>query len=250
MRSAVMLINFNRIEATKMCLYTHFDRVKTPHKLVLLDNGSQDGTREFIEGLPDKIGNVEIDKILNEKNTVFGKVLNDFFEKYKDFDYVGWIPQDVIIDLDWVKISEEYLDALPELGLIMSRMNDCDRGDPQAPFTYHNKNGKSVILTDWAGVVPIGNTHLLRPKAIVDVGKCGEGWQMGSIDWYYQAFRDKGWMTGWTNEFLAIGTDRHPILSLESTKKTQIYRDWCRRFKRGELAEVPPENMYEGKTIV
>ncbi|WP_326848305.1 glycosyltransferase family 2 protein [Bacillus velezensis] len=64
MKTSIIILTYNELELTKKCLasierYTDKDKIE----LIIVDNGSSDGTREYISNLPD------VKVILNEKTS-------------------------------------------------------------------------------------------------------------------------------------------------------------------------------------
>ncbi len=63
-KTSIIILTYNELELTKKCLasikrYTDKDKIE----LIIVDNGSSDGTREYISNLPD------VKVILNEKTS-------------------------------------------------------------------------------------------------------------------------------------------------------------------------------------
>ncbi len=74
-KTSIIILTYNELELTKKCLasierYTDKDKIE----LIIVDNGSSDGTREYISNLPD------VKVILNEKNLGFAKGCNQGIE--------------------------------------------------------------------------------------------------------------------------------------------------------------------------
>ena len=55
MTTSIMLVTYNRLEFTKRMLDSFFKTTDGPYRLLIVDNGSTDGTKEFLEKLPEQL---------------------------------------------------------------------------------------------------------------------------------------------------------------------------------------------------
>lgn len=74
MNLLIAVVTYNRLDYTKKTLRMLWDTIEVPHYIVVIDNNSTDGTREYIETL---VKRNRIDKaILNPDNYYPGKAAN------------------------------------------------------------------------------------------------------------------------------------------------------------------------------
>jgi glycosyltransferase involved in cell wall biosynthesis len=50
-RTHIVMVTFNGIEYTRIAIQSLFDNTKTPYNLTIIDNGSTDGTIEYLDSL-------------------------------------------------------------------------------------------------------------------------------------------------------------------------------------------------------
>jgi len=74
----IIVVTYNRLEFTKKTLESIFSRTKLPYRLIVIDNASTDGTREFLN----KLGNEgKIDQVIfNDKNVGLENAWNQGLE--------------------------------------------------------------------------------------------------------------------------------------------------------------------------
>ena len=62
----VVIVCYNRIKYTKECIFSVLKNIRSVDNIIIIDNGSNDGSRQFI---------INIAKLLQNKNlTFFGSI--------------------------------------------------------------------------------------------------------------------------------------------------------------------------------
>ncbi|MCR5149771.1 MAG: glycosyltransferase family 2 protein [Clostridiales bacterium] len=106
------IVTFNNIKTIDSALSSVITNTKLPLKLFVVDNGSTDGTAEFIEkNYPD------VTLIRSEKNIGFGAGHNTVLP-FLDSDYHAIINPDIVIKDDIMSVMAEYLDKDDTVGLL------------------------------------------------------------------------------------------------------------------------------------
>lgn len=97
----ISILTFNKLSYTKKCIESIFNTPEhtTPYRVVVSDNGSTDGTFEYLLDLKNKGKIIFVD---NHKNLAFSKAHNKVMKAYPDDDIVllnndievpfGWLP--------------------------------------------------------------------------------------------------------------------------------------------------------------
>jgi GT2 family glycosyltransferase len=93
----VLFTTYNRLAYTKKSLKSLYNSLTG--KIYIIDNGSTDGTQEWLKKLK-KDKRLEI--ILNKKNGGISGAMNQFFEITKNEEYVGKVDNDTIVRSDWL----------------------------------------------------------------------------------------------------------------------------------------------------
>ena len=118
MKLLVVLITYNRLKYTKQTLRDFWNTIEVPYYLVIVDNNSNDGTREYLQSLR-KRGRADM-IILNPDNYYPGKACNigwnEGLKAYPDATHLMRLDNDMHLEKGWDKTVKEYFDAMPSLG--------------------------------------------------------------------------------------------------------------------------------------
>ena len=118
MKILVALITYNRLAYTQKTVRSFWDSIDIPYYLVVVDNNSDDGTKEYLEGLQKRN---RIDKlILNPDNYYPGKATNigwsEGLKDYPDATHLMRLDNDMHLEKGWDKEAIEIFEAMPSLG--------------------------------------------------------------------------------------------------------------------------------------
>jgi glycosyltransferase involved in cell wall biosynthesis len=161
------MVTYNRLECTKQSLMSFLETVTVPHYLVIVDNGSTDGTVEWIEG---QFSQWRIDgKVLLPENRYPGYATNRGWETGLDDDATHLQRA----DNDWTflpgwcdQVQRAFKD--PKVGQVGLR---TQREEP----VIYNVGGNNVIRRElWDA----GLRYDERPWTEMDAG-CSEDTYMG-----------------------------------------------------------------------
>lgn len=263
----VVQIHFNRLEYSKICLNSYFENVEVGHKLILWDNGSKDGTTEFLQSLETNKELIDslpfkVEFRYSGENVRWADVINKLWGENPDADYLGYCPNDMYIGGDWIKAQLSFLDhdvrnygasqvyheKRLNIAVLSDPISNRERQQPQEPYTY---DYTGIVVKDKFGDVPTDcMPSLLRNELYKKYGPMVEGGGMGAMIFYHGMLQQKGYTRGWCptkNSTLAM---YHPLLSFENTPKYKLYREWLHKFKRGQLGDTtPPPDMYKGLSL-
>ena len=111
------IVTYNNISTIAKTLETLFGETKDiDFKLYVLDNGSSDGTPEYIEkNYPD------VTVIRSGKNVGFGAGHNIIINQVES-KYHAVINPDIVLTQNAVKKMADYMDGNPEIGLLSPRI--------------------------------------------------------------------------------------------------------------------------------
>jgi GT2 family glycosyltransferase/glycosyltransferase involved in cell wall biosynthesis len=110
-RITIIIITYNQWEYTKKCVDSIKKFTKIPYKILIVDNGSTDETKEYLKKLKD------VDVILNKENKGFPIACNQAISKTSD-DYVLILNNDVVVTQGWLERLVEIAELNPSVGLI------------------------------------------------------------------------------------------------------------------------------------
>lgn len=150
------IVTYNNMKTIGDTLKTLYDNIKTVNfKLFVVDNGSTDGTVEFIK---EKFPQVEL--VETGLNLGFGKGHNYILDKLQS-DYHLIINPDIIVKDDVVKIVCDYLENHEEVGMLSPRICFPDgrlqilgKRNPKLKYLVasrlRNDNEPSKLLKEYA----------------------------------------------------------------------------------------------------
>lgn len=98
MKLSIITLTYNKLEYTKKYIESLYKYTKD-FELIIVDNGSSDGTREYLKSL----GNVKL--ILNDENVGFSKGNNQGLE-IAEGEYIGFLNNDILLYPNWFEECE------------------------------------------------------------------------------------------------------------------------------------------------
>jgi len=121
-RLSVVIVNWNGLEHLPVCLDSLADQTFRDFEVILVDNGSRDGSVEFVRSRHPWVRLVAL-----PENTGFASGNNRGLEHARG-DYIVTLNNDTRVEPDWLQILVEAADAHPKVGMVASRV--CAFSDP------------------------------------------------------------------------------------------------------------------------
>lgn len=175
-RVDIIIPVWNQHEVTMACLYGIIKNTGYPYRLILIDNGSEDETRQYLETLK-KNSPCKIELIRNEKNLGFVKAVNQGLRSSKA-PYVCVMNNDTIPAPGWLERLIEFSEANKEAGL----MNPLCDGDPLVSIEDHGRNAGlhrgSYMEMNQCFLF----ATLIKKEVIEKIGYLDEGFGMGCCE--------------------------------------------------------------------
>lgn len=206
MNLLIVLVTYNRLAYTKRTLRELWATKELPYYLVVVDNNSTDGTREYLSGL---VARNRADKvILNPDNYYPGKAANIGWEEglkeYPGATHLMRLDNDMHFEKGWDTAAEDYFKKIPELGQLGLDHEAIEH--PKAALRVLDINGKS--LNPWPGCV--GGPNIIRRK-IWDMGirylelrwDDGRNSPLQEDSQFSRAIQNVGYLTGHMTEDLS-----------------------------------------------
>jgi hypothetical protein len=177
-----------------------------PYYLIIVDNNSDDGTKEHIRNLK-KRGRID-DYVLNPDNYYPGKACNigwgKGLESYSDATHLMRLDNDMHFEKGWDIAAEEYFAKIPELGQLGLDGEAIEH--PKAALHVMELNGKR--LNPWPGCV--GGPNIIRRK-IWDMGlrypeyrwNDGRNSKLQEDSGFSRLIKDSGYLVGHMTENLS-----------------------------------------------
>lgn len=192
MTTSIMMITYNRLDLTKRMLKSFWTNTRGPYRLIIVDNGSTDGTQEWLKEMVE-VNSAKIHLHFNSENKGIAVGRNQglqLADKYgPDDEYLCTIDNDVELHYNWL---EQCIDPIKDNQRLAIGINFEGVDYPEV-----TRNGKTFQKK------PDGNLgtacsvfHRSLHKKIgfftMDYGLYGEE----DADWYFRA-RMAGWEIGY-----------------------------------------------------
>lgn len=119
-RTNVVMISWNALEFTELAIGRLFDTVNHPYSLTVVDNGSTDGTIEYLDTLKPTASCIAIRSIMNYRNLGPGAAYSQGYEISRELgtDYTVLSNNDVYFQYNWLETLESTMDADSRLGIL------------------------------------------------------------------------------------------------------------------------------------
>ncbi len=111
------IVTFNRLDFTKQAIASIIKHTTHPHIITIVDNGSTDGTQEYLRELQE----IKIVKnvVLLENNIGVAKASNLAWKQEPEADYYLKYDNDIVIEKNnWLSNLVSVIDAVPSIGVI------------------------------------------------------------------------------------------------------------------------------------
>lgn len=113
---SIILVTYNGLEVTKNCVESIRKFTNVPYELIIVDNGSTDGTLDYLESQSN------INLIRNSENLGFSAGNNIGIKNSKG-DYILLLNNDTIVTENWLKGLLRAINLAPEVGLAGPKTN-------------------------------------------------------------------------------------------------------------------------------
>jgi len=155
MKAALMMATYNRLDLTKRMLKSLFETTTIPFSLIIVDNGSEDGTVEFLK---DYQWPCDAHLIFNEANKGIAVARNQTLKKADEIgtDWFCTIDNDVEMPKGWLKQCIDILKANKSYGGIGVNMEP-------APYPIVTRNGCTFQDKPQGN---LGTACMVFPKAV------------------------------------------------------------------------------------
>ena len=185
----LITITYHRLNLTRKCLSYLFRRTKTPYRLTVVDNGSGDGTVEYLIKL--KLNHQIDNLILLDRNYGLEYARNTAL-RHLHSDYCVFFDNDLLcpkLEPDWLSQELNLMKKYPEFGCIALR--------PQVLVGAVEQDASGEIITN----NHVGATFMMFPTNLLkEVGWNNQftnrvaDWRLGDI------LKVKELKMGWTRD--------------------------------------------------
>ncbi|QDU09835.1 glycosyltransferase [Gimesia aquarii] len=181
--TSIIVVTHNQLSYTHQCVESIQLRTGEPYELIFIDNGSTDGTPEYLQSIAGAT------VILNEENRGFPAAVNQGIEAAQG-DNVLLLNNDTIVTTGWLRHMLDALESDKTIGLVGPCSNNIS-GPQQVPvdylqlneldgFAWDRGNALSGSVTDLDRLV--GFCMLIKREVIEQIGRFDEQFGMGNFE--------------------------------------------------------------------
>ena len=176
----IIIAVWNEPEATKNCLEGVIKYTDFTYRLIIIDNGSDPETAQYLDSLKDKVADLML--IRNKENIGYVQAINQGF-KLSNADYVCLLNNDTIVTEGWlaemIKIFEENL----SVGIVNPSSNTLAQALPEGetPDSYAEKI--KIFTGQWGELGQCsGFCMLIKREVIEKIGIFDEAYEVGYFE--------------------------------------------------------------------
>lgn len=175
-RCDIIIPIWNQFNLTRDCVESIIKNTRYPYRLILVDNASDDDTKQYLERLKGR-KSLEAELIRNEENLGFVKAVNQGL-KVSKAPYVCIMNNDTIATADWLDRLIEFAESHGDVGL----MNPLCGGPPDVPIEEYAR----LIAKDKDKYMEMnqcqGFCMLVKREVIDKIGYLDESFGVGGFD--------------------------------------------------------------------
>ncbi|HEY9855431.1 MAG TPA: glycosyltransferase, partial [Stenomitos sp.] len=187
--ASIVVLTYNQLEFTKLCLESVLQHTDVPFELIVVDNASNDGTPDYLRALAEQHPNVRA--FLNQENRGFAGGCNQGIAQAQG-QYIVLLNNDTVVSTKWLSRMIEVA-QLEGVGMVGPRTN-CIVGPQEhkdVPYdlttlegfddfarAWHAENYRQV----WESPRVIGFCVLIRREVIDRIGGLDTRYRTGNYE--------------------------------------------------------------------
>lgn len=187
--TSIIILTYNQLDYSKKCLQSICENTRAPYEIIIVDNGSTDGTREYLKNFANSRKNVTL--ILNDKNLGFATGNNQGIEKARG-SYLLLMNNDVVVTEGWLEKMISHLEQSPHIGMV-GPMSNAVSGPQLVQKVPYGSSLKSMqrFARDFASTHSgkssefmrlVGFCLLIRKEVIDVIGGLDKSYKTGNYE--------------------------------------------------------------------
>lgn len=213
------MLSWNNLELTRRCVESLRRHTDVPSELILVDNGSTDGSAEYATSAAEVA-------VHNDTNLGFAAGMNSGLAEANG-TYVAFINNDTVFPPHWASRLIESFESGGNPGIVMPAVTAAGN-----PVTVRESPGTEQIVLTPFGEFPSGVVYMMRTETIRALGGWNEDYQTASAEDLDLSF------TVWAHD-LDVVLDERVLVEHESQAtvrnlpdRKSLYRDNLEQFLR------------------
>lgn len=139
--TSIIIVTFNELAYTRLCVDSVKLRTDEPYELIFVDNGSTDGTLQYLRSLEGAT------VISNPDNRGFPAAVNQGLRAAKG-DTLLLLNNDTVVTTSWLRRMLDAFERDSRVGLIGPSSNRCS-GPQEVPVNYQRLESLDGFAWDW-----------------------------------------------------------------------------------------------------
>lgn len=178
---------YNQLDYTRQCLESVFRHTDVPYDLIIVDNGSRDGTPAFLSGLRRPSPHMKRLRILtNRTNGGVARAWNQGLQEAAPGRPVCFLNNDIVVTPGWLGSLLRFLAEKPDVGIAGTHVTDGELPAGYAAWSAHYVAENRDRMDDGFH----GCCFALSPEVIKRVGAFDERFEIGvweDVDYHHRA---------------------------------------------------------------
>ena len=181
---SIVILGFNQVEYTRKCIDSIRRHTRQKYELILVDNGSKDGTEEYFRS----IQGAKV--IRNPENLGVSKGWNQGMRQAAG-EYILILNNDIIVGPDWLENMVRLAESDPSIGLVGPRSNYIAGPQIVPDVPYKQESEIQAFILKWQqehdlsaaefGFIK-GFCHLIPRRVFAKVGFYDERFGKGNFE--------------------------------------------------------------------
>ena len=191
--TSIIVLTYNQLRYTKKCIESIFQNTQKPYELIIVDNGSTDGTIEFFESdaFSSHVG-TRMKIIKNNENKGFAGGNNQGIAASSG-EYILLMNNDVVVTPGWLERMISCCEKRPEIGIVGPRTN-CVSGlqhvesvdynvDSLEDLNRFSENFKTINAKKSTQMLRIVGFCMLIKRSVIDkIGGMDDRYGIGNFE--------------------------------------------------------------------
>jgi GT2 family glycosyltransferase/Flp pilus assembly protein TadD/glycosyltransferase involved in cell wall biosynthesis len=191
--TSIIILTYNQIEYTKKCIDSIFKNTSEPFELIVVDNGSSDGTVKYLES--EVLGRntaVRLKLIKNKENKGFAGGNNQGIAAATG-GYILLLNNDVVVTSGWLEILVNCAERSSKIGIVGPRSNYVSGPQLVKEVSYNTTNLEglseyaSKFADTYSGQVQrvlrvVGFCMLIKRLVIEKIGGLDDRYGLGNFE--------------------------------------------------------------------
>ncbi len=135
---SIVMLTYNALEYTKKCVRTILEHTQIPYEIIFVDNGSKDGTVDYLKELTHQYSHIRA--VFNRTNKGFAYGNNQGARKARG-KYVLFLNNDVLVSDGWLEDLVKAIERNPMIGMVGPITNSISGLQRVTQIPYQDEAG-------------------------------------------------------------------------------------------------------------